>query len=632
MTPIDIIVPGFGGAEATRRCVESVLSCDQRTPFELIVVNDACPDAELARWLRKLAGPRMTVIEQTLRGGFAAAVNRAAALHPERDMVVLHGDVEVANDWLDRLIAPATVASDIGMVAPFTNDGGVATYPQTGVNNAMPADHTLQSLDLLFQRANAGVSIGTPIMRGPCFFLRRACFAAVGPFDGGPFNADDGIEQDFCLRASAAGFRHAIAADVYVWHQRDATSARNLATNLAASAEAALEKLYPHYPSQRDEFKVKDPIRAFQRSVDIWRLSESPRPLLLFITHGWGGGVRRHVDELIEMVSGRCNVLLLQPAAANRVKLWWPKHGEAFAAYFSLPAEQTALVSLLRGLGLERIHFHHVHGLPHAVLDLPRDVGVAYDCTLHDYYAICPQYHLNAEDGRYCGEPDARGCAACLEGRPPQWSIDIAGWRAAFGQLLRNADRVLAPSRDVARRIARYFPDVPTSIVPHPETPLIAPGRTTRVAILGSLSPEKGLRVVEMCAIDARARRLPLAFHVIGPTAEPLPHWPETSLSVHGQYAEADLPMLISATRPDVIWFPAQVPETYSYTLSAALAAGTAIVVSSLGALAERVSGHPNAFVVRWDATPAEWNDALLSACAGRLVAAGATAARATAT
>jgi hypothetical protein len=71
---------------------------------------------------------------------------------------------------------------------------------------------------------------------------------------------------------------------------------------------------------------------------------------------------------------------------------------------------------------------------------------------------------------------------------------------------------------------------------------------------------------------------------------------------------------LIAAERPDVIWFPAQVPETYSYTLSVALAAGAAIVVSALGALVERAAGHPRAMVVRWDATPAEWNEALLKA------------------
>ena len=136
---------------------------------------------------------------------------------------------------------------------------------------------------------------------------------------------------------------------------------------------------------------------------------------------------------------------------------------------------------------------------------------------------------------------------------------------------------------------------------------------------LGNLSPEKGLRVVAACAANARERRLPLAFHVLGTTADPLPHWPAVPLSIHGEYDDEDLPALIGAERPDVIWFPAQVPETYSYTLSAALSSGAAIVVSDLGALRDRISGHPRALVVRWDATAAEWNDALLRA--GALVA-----------
>jgi hypothetical protein len=96
--------------------------------------------------------------------------------------------------------------------------------------------------------------------------------------------------------------------------------------------------------------------------------------------------------------------------------------------------------------------------LPRAVLDLPGQVGAPYDCTLHDYYAICPQYHLVTTDGRYCGEPDAQGCAACIAVRPALWPLDIGAWRATFGTLLRGAERVFAPSHDVEHRIARYFP------------------------------------------------------------------------------------------------------------------------------------------------------------------------------
>ena len=344
------------------------------------------------------------------------------------------------------------------------------------------------------------------------------------------------------------------------------------------------------------------------------RLARSDRQLLLFVAHAWGGGIRQHMNELAALVAAQCDVLLLEPAGRDTVRLSWLKPGEDLAAYFALPADMQALVALLSALDLARIHFHHVHGLPRMVLDLPAALSVPYDCTLHDYYAICPQYHLVSADGRYCGEPDAQGCAACIALRPAQWPLDIGAWRATFAALLRGAERVFAPSRDVERRIARYIPGLPITVLPHAEAAPATPARVTRVVTLGRLSPEKGLRVVVACAEDAGARGLPLSFRILGAVSEPVAQRPILPLSVQGEYGDADLPALIAAERPDVIWFPSQVPETYSYTLSAAIVGDAAIVASDLGAFPERLAGRPRTALVPWDATPAEWNAALLGA------------------
>jgi hypothetical protein len=45
-----------------------------------------------------------------------------------------------------------------------------------------------------------------------------------------------------------------------------------------------------------------------------------------------------------------------------------------------------------------------------------------------------------------------------------------------------------------------------------------------------------------------------------------------------------------------------------------ALASGVPIVASALGALSERLAGHRQSAVVRWNALPGEWNAALLAA------------------
>ena len=615
---IDIVVPVYRGNATARRCIESILASEQQTPYDLVVVSDACPEPELARWLRETAERgRIVLIEQPERQGFATAVNRAAALHRDRDLVIVHSDAEVANDWLDRLCAHAAAQRDAGTISPFASYGGIAGYPKSGVRNPLPDGYTVAALDQLFRRANRGASVGVPLSCGPCVYVRRGCLDAVGALDGGPLGSDYGVEQDFCLRAASAGFRHILAADVYVWHHGETSFAPDEAAELAARAEKALEKLYPHYGAQRAEFAARDPARPFQRRVDMLRLGESPRQILLFVAHAWGGGIRRHMNELADMIGERCEVLFLEPGAGDRVKLSWPKAGEGFALYYALPQDIQSLVSLARELGLARMHFHHIHGLPRGVLDLPGAIGVPYDCTLHDYYAICPQYHLVTEDGRYCGEPDAVGCTACLTRRPGQWGLDITAWRGAFGTLLRGADRVFAPSRDVAQRIARYFPDIRPTLMPHPEMPIEGVKRVTRVVTLGNLSPDKGLDVVVACAADAGRRQLPLSFRVLGPASKPLPPSAGVALSIHGEYAEGELPLLLAAERPDVIWFPAQVPETYSYTLSVALASGAAIVASALGAFPERLAGHPRGLLIPWNAGPAEWNEALLKAAAG---------------
>jgi len=187
---------------------------------------------------------------------------------------------------------------------------------------------------------------------------------------------------------------------------------------------------------------------------------------------------------------------------------------------------------------------------------------------------------------------------------------------AVFAGLLAHADRVIAPSTDVAKRMRRYLPELEIAVWPHPEFETHSPPAIARVLVLGNLSREKGLRVVAACAADAKARGLPLTFRVLGSTTEPVAQSPEVPLSIVGQYEEAALPTLLAAEKPDVIFFPAQVPETYSYTLSVALATGLPIVVSSLGALPERVSGHARASTVRWNASTAEWNAALIAAAA----------------
>ena len=59
-----------------------------------------------------------------------------------------------------------------------------------------------------------------------------------------------------------------------------------------------------------------------------------------------------------------------------------------------------------------------------------------------------------------------------------------------------------------------------------------------------------------------------------------------------GWYEEAQLQRLIAEARPDVFLFASQAPETYSFTLTSAMATGLPIVATGLGAFPERLRDY----------------------------------------
>ena len=338
------------------------------------------------------------------------------------------------------------------------------------------------------------------------------------------------------------------------------------------------------------------------------RFAAAGLPRLLFVTHAWDGGVDEHVSLLSNLLAGRARVMVLRPAGEQCVEL------ALSGLRFRVPSHPwPLLLAALRALDFARAHVHQTHGLPAAILDIDVALQVPLDCTLHDYVSICPQNHLVDRDGQYCGEPDDNACNRCIADRPHAWQKDIAQWRGDFAQMLGRAERVWAPSDSVGTRLRRYFPQLVIATLAPPEVAMAQP-QVVKVALLGSLSRAKGLAIASEVARHAKAVHSPILLRLIGHAAEPLPA--SLPFQATGSYAAAELPMLIASERPDVIWLPSQVPETFSFTLTAAIESGISIVAANIGALAERLLDNTNAILLSPTATASEWHDALLTAAA----------------
>ena len=316
------------------------------------------------------------------------------------------------------------------------------------------------------------------------------------------------------------------------------------------------------------------------------------------MTHALGGGTDRHIGDLMAAVGERVNFLRLEPGQGG-VRLSVPGLPGLPSIVFH-PEGVPRLAELLGSFGVDRVHVHHWLGLGMDLRHLIDALGVPFDVTVHDYYSICPRINLmRSPDEGYCGEPGPGGCNACIAAHFDHGLTDITEWRGRTAWLLNEAERVICPSEDAKRRMAHYAPHARLVAVPHEPVkeyawrvvaPPLRPGERLRIGILGVVAKHKGLDVL---AAAARIDPSRIEFVVIGYCEPPLPRRAQAVVKETGRYQDTDLARLVAESGVHAVWFPARWPETYSYTLSAALDAGLPIIAPPLGAFPERLVGRP---------------------------------------
>lgn len=265
---VEIVIPIYGNLQLVQRCLQSVLKTVGSSAYHLTLINDASPEPSVRAWLQQFAAAhaKVTVLENARNLGFVQTVNLGMRLAGRRDVVLLNSDTEVANDWLDRL-RTAAVQERVGTVTPFSNNATICSYPDYCVDNPLPPGENTASMDRWSALVNPGQSVEIPTAVGFCMYVRRACLDQVGEFDAASFGQGYGEENDFCLRASALGWRHLHALDVFVYHEGGA-SFKETRHALQASALETIRRLHPGYEELIRGFVQQDPARPFREAID----------------------------------------------------------------------------------------------------------------------------------------------------------------------------------------------------------------------------------------------------------------------------------------------------------------------------------------------------------------------------
>lgn len=318
------------------------------------------------------------------------------------------------------------------------------------------------------------------------------------------------------------------------------------------------------------------------------------KPVVLHVLHPWGGGTEKHVLELCKNLNATTLSLIVTPLGDEII---WLRSADAnLGIDFKRPAVE--LLDLAKSLNVSLVHIHQLIGHTTDFKTFIAELGVPFYVTIHDYTLVCPQINFVTSAGSYCNEStDNNKCNSCLSGGCQFGTTDITVWRDSLKWAIADAAKVICPSMDTVTRCKKYIPDANYVVVPHeeilapPVTPIvIKENEPLRVAVLGKITLIKGNQVLTELVALAKQQQRPIEFTVIGHIVGMYPPQTDQYFKQTGAYQDSQLLDIIADVDPHVILFPAIWPETYSYTLTAAIQSGRAIIAPDFGSFPERVA------------------------------------------
>ncbi len=210
---VSVIVPVHGEWAHTRQCLRMLGGHLVSVPFEVIVVDDASPD-DSAEYVAACEGVRLVRAEHNL--GFVGACNLGAEHARGEHLFFLNNDAEVAESWLDHLMAAMDSDERIGLV------GSKLVYPDGRLQECgavVWSDGTGWNLGRLGDPGAAEYNVLRDVdyCSGAALLVRAGLFRRIGGFDSryAPAYYED---TDLAFAVRAAGFRTVVQPRAVVVH------------------------------------------------------------------------------------------------------------------------------------------------------------------------------------------------------------------------------------------------------------------------------------------------------------------------------------------------------------------------------------------------------------------------------
>lgn len=315
---VDIIIPVFNALDDVKRCLYSVISTINKN-CRVIIINDGS-DRFTKDWLQRFVACHRSVslINNEKNLGYTRSINIGMHLSCADSVVILNSDTIVTPNWIERLLACAYSSPSIGIVGPLSNAASWQSVPQLfdgqsfAVNN-LPDGAGPSQMAQIVSDYSAKIYPRVSVINGFCFFIKRSVINTIGYFDEEFFPVGYGEENDYCIRAAAAGFELAVADDCYVFHAKSRSFGHGARRKLSAEASEKLRKKYSAIVMERlvDVVRNSPELKTVRALVSEAlqkgrRVLDSINPfdlsvLFLLPARGEGGGAHSVVQEVYQL-------------------------------------------------------------------------------------------------------------------------------------------------------------------------------------------------------------------------------------------------------------------------------------------------------------------------------------------
>lgn len=606
-TAVDIIVPIYNGLEYFDKLFAGIEKT--RMAYRLLLVDDNSPDPKVREYLEQYAASdsRVILLRNEKNMGFLPSVNKALAM-VENHVALVNTDVEVPEEWLERLMLPILTKDRVATSTPFTTCGTICSFPNFCEDNPIFEGMQLHEIDDVFRTVKPQYPV-MPTGIGFCMGMNLQAIREVGLLDEETFGKGYGEENDWCQRAIKAGYENVQVDNLFVYHKHGGSFTSEEKQRLLDKNLQALADKHPNYNRDTAEYCRRDPARTV-RLYGMMKLLDQKLEVSTIVAfdHNLGGGATEYLVEKKRLalkegyrfITIRFDIYSMQYYLIYEYKKYY---AECFAKELDVVLGEIQRVDEI--WINELVTYQNFYGVLKRIVQLKQEHQAQLKMLLHDFYSICPAVNLMNDKGEYCGAACAQVCDRCIPENRSNACLEYESgttWRHHWREFLTNCDEILAFSDDTARLFKKVYPDVyHLRVIPHKPHYLPALNKrakttkTWNIGLLGVLCYKKGLDVVKELASYIEKENLNIRLKLIGTSDEEID---SPVFSFTGRYGREELPRLTMQEDIDIFLIPAIWPETFSYTASEVMSMRMPLAVFPIGAPVERVQHYEKGMIL----------------------------------